>query len=674
MGIVDSLGSREELIGILDVLGLVVLDTRACADDIDGALGIELCGVLSAAEGYLLLLSLDNFIVVHDIGAQIDMIVTLEDDVDAEVGHESAELLAHSLDILVVIVRAVGIERLVENDYLPLSVACLGVRLEPCELIVAERLILAEVVGVEDDEVSVVVIIGIEHAALSVLIDCLGQGKVLVEHISALLVVARCGHDSGALDVFGGIEEPLPLFEVLGVIDLVARAGKELALGEEFERGIDYLAPCTVLNSVLRLLVADMEEGEGIGIVRSLDYTRTAPPAVLCIADSVAILRAGLETGYGRGVAVDIDAVGDEADNAEIDAGILSLDKLGGRADLDSLGKLIGESRVFRILGYLNVGIFEAVLCIPVDASLGRCVAGESCAYIRGQTHIVLSDLGLDGTVIDESHIEVGLLGRIRILNEAAKHSADSVADAVILALSHILIHNDGVEYIAQAAVLLGQEVEHAVNNILIARVAAEDYIHEDVGHNAYGAGDRAGGEELAGVELEGREDLTLDDIVEQSVDKEVDELLCAVSVLEVIKDIVHELVVADILVGVVKSVKNGVSGILKGALLVLALHAHSLIELCAFIIRDLIVESLCDYAVNDLHDVVGVIDISLVDLRAQILDEAHNVAADRKYLDAADLEAVRAERIDDYLFKVDSRSLEICIESAGLLNVLEDA
>ena len=70
----------------------------------------------------------------------------------------------------------------------------------------------------------------------------------------------------------------------------------------------------------------------------------------------------------------------------------------------------------------------------------------------------------------------------------------------------------------------------------------------------------------------------------------------------------------------------------------------------------------------------VGVIDISLVDLRAQILDEAHNVAADRKYLDAADLEAVRAERVDDYLFKVDSRSLKICIESAGLLNVLEDA
>lgn len=46
------------------------------------------------------------------------MVVTLEDDVDAEVGHESAELLTHSLDILVVIVRAVGIERLVENDYL----------------------------------------------------------------------------------------------------------------------------------------------------------------------------------------------------------------------------------------------------------------------------------------------------------------------------------------------------------------------------------------------------------------------------------------------------------------------------------------------------------------------------------------------------------------------------
>ena len=674
MGIVDSLGSREELVGILDILGLVVLDTCACADDIDGALGIELGGVLSAAEGYLLLLSLDNLVVVHDIGAQIDMVVTLEDDVDAEVGHESAELLAHSLDILVVIVRAIGIERLVENDYLPLSVACLGVRLEPCELIVAERLILAEVVGVEDDEVSVVVIIGIEHAALSVLIDCLGQDKVLVEHISALLVVARCGHDSGALDVLRGIEEPLPLFEVLGVIDLVARAGKELALGEEFERGIDYLAPCAVLNGVLRLLVADMEEGEGIGIVRGLDYTRTAPPAVLCIADSVAILCAGLEAGYGRGVAVDIDAVGDEADNTEIDAGILPLDELGGRADLDSLGKLIGEGRILRILGYLNVGIFEAVLCIPVDASLGRCVAGESCAYIRGQAHIVNRYLGLDGTVINEGHIEVGLLGRSRILNEAAKHSADSVADAVILALSHILIHDDGVEYIAQAAVLLGQEVEHAVNNVLIARVAAEDNLHDDIGHNAYGAGDRTGGEELAGVKLEGRKDLTLNDIVEQGVDKEVDEFLCAVPVLKVIKNIVHELVVADILVGAIEGADDRIGCILKGAFFVLTLKSHALIELGALVIGHLIVEHLVDNAVDDLKDTVGVVDIGLVYLSAEILDEAHNVAADRKYLNAAYLKAVCAERVDNYLLKVDSRRLKESIESAGLLDIAENS
>ena len=64
-------------------------------------------------------------------------------------------------------------------------------------------------------------------------------------------MVARCGHDSGALDILRGIEEPLPLLEVLGVIDLVACAGKELALGEHLERGIDYLAPCAILNSVL---------------------------------------------------------------------------------------------------------------------------------------------------------------------------------------------------------------------------------------------------------------------------------------------------------------------------------------------------------------------------------------------------------------------------------------
>lgn len=148
---------------------------------------------------------------------------------------------------------------------------------------------------------------------------------------------------------------------MLGIIYLVARAGKELALGEELERGIDYLAPCAVLNGVLRLLVADMEEGEGVGIVRRLDYTRAAPPAALCVADSVAVFGAGLETGYCRRMAVDVEAEGDEADNAEVNAGILSLDELGGRIDLDALGELIREGRGLRIFGYLNVGIFKAV-------------------------------------------------------------------------------------------------------------------------------------------------------------------------------------------------------------------------------------------------------------------------------------------------------------------------
>jgi len=100
---------------------------------------------------------------------------------------------------------------------------------------------------------------------------------------------------------------------------------------------IDYLAPCTVLNSVLRLLVADMVQGEGLGIVRGLDYTRTAPTAVLCFADSVALLRAGLDTGYGHVVQPDIDAVGDVADDAQIDARILPLDELGGVLTLTPL-------------------------------------------------------------------------------------------------------------------------------------------------------------------------------------------------------------------------------------------------------------------------------------------------------------------------------------------------
>ena len=77
-----------------------------------------------------------------------------------------------------------------KHHYLPLRVAGGRVSLEPCELIVAECLVLAEIICVEHDEVRVIVIIRIKHAALSVLIDSFGQYEVLIEHISALLVVA----------------------------------------------------------------------------------------------------------------------------------------------------------------------------------------------------------------------------------------------------------------------------------------------------------------------------------------------------------------------------------------------------------------------------------------------------------------------------------------------------
>lgn len=73
-------------------------------------------------------------------------------------------------------------------------------------------------------------------------------------------------------------------------------------------------------------------------------------------------------------MAVDVEAEGDEADNAEVNAGILSLDELGGRIDLDALGKLIREGRGLRIFGYLNVGILRLyfvyqLMLLSVEAS-----------------------------------------------------------------------------------------------------------------------------------------------------------------------------------------------------------------------------------------------------------------------------------------------------------------
>ena len=171
-----------------------------------------------------------------------------------------------------------------------------------------------------------------------------------------------------------------------------------------------------------------------------------------------------------------------------------------------------------------------------------------------------------------------------------------------------------------------------------------------------------------------GGEDLSLDNVVKQGVDKEIQKLLGAVSVLKIVENIVHELVVADILVCVIEGADDRIGCILKGTLFVLALKSHALIELGALVIGHLIVEHLVNNAVDDLKDTVGVVDIGLVYLSAEILDEAHNVAADRKYLDAAYLKAVCAERVDNYLLKVDSRRLKESIESAGLLDITENS
>ena len=86
------------------------------------------------------------------------MVVALKHKVNAEVRQQSAELASHADDFLIVIVRAVGVERLMEDDYLPLRVAALDIGGEPCELSVAE-LVIDDIVGVEHGEVNAVIIV-----------------------------------------------------------------------------------------------------------------------------------------------------------------------------------------------------------------------------------------------------------------------------------------------------------------------------------------------------------------------------------------------------------------------------------------------------------------------------------------------------------------------------------
>ena len=86
------------------------------------------------------------------------MVVTLKHHINSEIREQSAELTSHADNIIVVIMRAVGIKRLVEHNDFPLCVARLDIVFQPFKLGVAE-LIVNDIVGVEHREMNAVIIV-----------------------------------------------------------------------------------------------------------------------------------------------------------------------------------------------------------------------------------------------------------------------------------------------------------------------------------------------------------------------------------------------------------------------------------------------------------------------------------------------------------------------------------
>ena len=74
---------------------------------------------------------------------------------------------------------------------------------------------------------------------------------------------------------------------MLRVVHLISGAHEELALREQAQRSVNNAAPLLILNSILRLLVSDVEERESVRLIRRLDNSGVAPPASRLVAYSV---------------------------------------------------------------------------------------------------------------------------------------------------------------------------------------------------------------------------------------------------------------------------------------------------------------------------------------------------------------------------------------------------
>ena len=502
-------------------------------------------------------------VVVHGIGAQIHMVVSLQHHVDAQLREQALELLAHGDNFLVVVVGAVGVGRLVQNNDLPLGITAVGAVPQPIQLRLGKSLLGGGVVGVEHHEVDVVVVVVVVHAAVRILFGYIGQDEVLIQCGALLFVVAGGGHIDGAQEhIRGNIRQPFPLVDIGAVVHLIARADHKIGVGVHGERRFQHRMEPLVLLGVLGLGVGGVQESDRIGIVRRLDHARLAPPISGSVTHTVAVFRAGRQPCQGNGVAVQRLFGGHKADNAQIHAGEGAVVPLGDRRHPRG-GGCTAEARRLAVGYKLDVRAAHTELGVPADIALGGGVLAHGHGHDGRQAVVVPggNDLFLFRRQETIPVLAVAVFG-----DHTADHIRDGMSDGIQLALGQVFA-NEVVGDAVDAVEILDQtQPQNRVDDVGVALVAPEDQRQERVEHRECAVTECAAGEEGVDVEIQTAQKCVLQKVVEQQIIQEVEQIVGTLTVFKVVEHIHHKRIVLEVLIAAEKHQKRTACGILQRA------------------------------------------------------------------------------------------------------------
>ena len=295
---IDGLHARALVLFVIHVGEVVVLATaRGGGGQVQrlAILGLENIAALR------LFFRQDRLIVLHQVAAGVDVVVAGEHGIDIEFRQHRGELLAQVGDVLIKVMRALGVRAVVHANDDPVIIRAAGFDGLAQELLVAGDIGVGRSIGVQADEEHVIAL----EVVVADIVRLMRVGEVLImmlhgEVISLVVARDRVGRD--VTNLRGGEVCIVLRYLRTPTLNLVTQGPDHAGIRHVGGRVADGLAPLFGLVIHLEvhadLRVSDGQEGPVIAIGTGVEGLWLGPAAFFG-AYAVGVLGIRLQVGSG---------------------------------------------------------------------------------------------------------------------------------------------------------------------------------------------------------------------------------------------------------------------------------------------------------------------------------------------------------------------------------------